>query len=117
MIDSKLLLDLGGLDSLSILAEVSNEVDNLRSGKGTTVGHTQSLTDSIANFFGLSGPAEPESTGSTISSRDRTTATLTSSSSAIGSVVSKYRGGSKSSAARTEITVSQRPSTLPCFSS
>jgi hypothetical protein len=117
MIDSKFLLDLGGLDSLSILAEVSNEVDNLRSGKGVT--HTQSLTDSIANFFGLSGPAEPESTDSTVSSRDRRTAlTLTaSSSSAIGSVVGKYRGGSKSSAARTEITVRQRPSTLPCFSS
>ena len=44
--------DLGDLDSVSILAEVSNEVESIRSG-GTSSQPTESLTDSIAAFFGV----------------------------------------------------------------
>ena len=49
--------DLGDLDSISILAEVSNEVDSIRSG-GESSQKTESLTDSIANFFGVKNQTE-----------------------------------------------------------
>ena len=44
--------DLGDLNSISILAEVSNEVDSIRSS-GESSQKTESLTDSLAAFFGV----------------------------------------------------------------
>ena len=49
--------DLGDLDSISILAEVSNEVESIRSG-GDSSQKTESLTDSIAAFFGVKNQTE-----------------------------------------------------------
>lgn len=75
--------DLGNLESITILADVSAEVEVLREhGATDSTGPTVSITDSIANFFGLGGNS---SNISAAQSRD--------AKSIVSSVVNKYRKG------------------------
>ena len=69
--------DLGELDSLNILAEVAQQVESIRSGN--TSSQSESLTDSIANFFGISGPPAKSDTASS-SMLPSTTASAAASS-------------------------------------
>ena len=75
--------DLGDLDSVAILAEVTNEVESIRSGN-TSSQPTESLTDSIAAFFGVNN-------SSATASASASNSVSASVKSTVQGVVEKYK--------------------------